>query len=306
MLGYSNVPVVSLTLGGDMGNQQPGFKFNWAKMAPIALRAIIYSDCIAKMYNAAVVRENTDGESKRLRDKYLKLGAQLIDQHKTKDMFSLLPKATQDFQDICKDMECPKVGVVGEIFLKFNPFAHRNIMTWLNEHGIEVVSPSLTDFFMQKFVNQKEYAENLIRRKNVMAKMISKSVYKLINKQINKANSICSQFKYFLPFGDIFDEAEHAKKFITLSAQFGEGWLLPAEIVSYAQNGIKDVVSLQPFGCIANHIVARGIEKRIKTLIPDINILFLDFDSGVSDVNVTNRLLLFIDRLKNPSNTEQK
>ena len=73
--------------------------------------------------------------------------------------------------------------------------------------------------------------------------------------------------------------------------------MLPAEIISYAESGVKSVISLQPFGCIANHIVSKGIEKRLKTLYPDLNLLSLDFDSGVSDVNIKNRLLLFIDKL---------
>jgi len=79
---------------------------------------------------------------------------------------------------------------------------------------------------------------------------------------------------------------------ISMAAQFGEGWLLPAEIVSFAKEGIYNVISLQPFGCIANHIISKGIEKRIKDLYPEMNLLSLDFDSGVSDVNVMNRLLL--------------
>lgn len=93
-------------------------------------------------------------------------------------------------------------------------------------------------------------------------------------------------------------KAELAKNVISLNAQFGEGWLLPAEIISYAESGVKSVISLQPFGCIANHIVSKGVEKRIKRLYPAINLLSLDFDSGVSDVNIKNRLLLFIDKLK--------
>ena len=120
-----------------------------------------------------------------------------------------------------------------------------------------------------------------------------------VKKQIDKINETASKFRYFAPFNDIFEEAEGAKSVISLNAQFGEGWLLPAEIVSYARQGVNNVVSLQPFGCIANHIVSRGVEKRIKSFYPDINLLSLDFDSGVSDVNITNRMLLFIDNLKN-------
>ena len=95
-----------------------------------------------------------------------------------------------------------------------------------------------------------------------------------------------------------FETANNGKEVISLSAQFGEGWLLPGEIVSFAKHGINNVISLQPFGCIANHIISKGIEKKIKTLYPQMNLLSLDFDSGVSDVNITNRLHLMIDNIK--------
>jgi predicted nucleotide-binding protein (sugar kinase/HSP70/actin superfamily) len=119
-----------------------------------------------------------------------------------------------------------------------------------------------------------------------------------VKHQINKINAIGSKFKYFIPFGDIFEEAEHARSIITLDAQFGEGWLLPAEAVSYHNMGINHVLSLQPFGCIANHIISKGMEKKLKDVFPDMFMLPVDFDSGVSDVNITNRMLLFIDNLK--------
>ena len=131
-----------------------------------------------------------------------------------------------------------------------------------------------------------------------MASFIYGMVYKRIMKYVARVNKAAAAFRYFTPFNDIFKEADEARKVITLSAQFGEGWLLPAEIMSCARQGVSNVVSLQPFGCIANHIVSKGIEKRIKRFFPDMNILSLDFDSGVSDVNITNRLLLFIDNLK--------
>ena len=97
----------------------------------------------------------------------------------------------------------------------------------------------------------------------------------------------------------IFEKAEKAKQVISLGTQFGEGWLISGEILSFASQGVNHVISLQPFGCIANHIVEKGIEKRIKSLCPQMNILSLDFDSSVSDVNITNRLLLFIDNINN-------
>lgn len=112
-------------------------------------------------------------------------------------------------------------------------------------------------------------------------------------------NEIGKSFDYFAPFESIYEKAEKAKQVITLSTQFGEGWLISGEILSFASQNVNHVISLQPFGCIANHIVQKGVEKRIKSLYPQMNILSLDFDSSVSDVNISNRLLLFIDNISN-------
>lgn len=295
--GYPSTPVISLTFGRSMENGQPGFKMNWMKILPVALRSILFSDCIAKFYYAAAVREKEPGQAKQLREKYLKQAESLILASRSKELWRLMSQAAAEFNAISRDMDCPKVGVVGEIFLKFNPFAQKDIIEWLTEQGIEVVPSVLADFFMQNFVNRQVRVESHIQ-KGTLPAFVYKSAYLLIKKQIEKANRIGKKFRYFVPFKDIFEEAEEAQKVISLNAQFGEGWLLPAEIMSYARQGINNVVSLQPFGCIANHIVSKGIEKRIKQFYPELHILSLDFDSGVSDVNVTNRLLLFIDHLK--------
>ena len=122
--------------------------------------------------------------------------------------------------------------------------------------------------------------------------------YALVHRRMEKYNRVASAFPLFTPFPDIFELAQAGREVIPLYAQFGEGWLLPAEVVSMARRGITHVVSLQPFGCIANHIVSKGVEKKIKELYPQMNLLSLDFDSGVSDVNVTNRMLLFINGIE--------
>lgn len=294
--GYSDVPVVSLTLGGKIENNQPGFKVNWLKMLPVALRAVLYADCISKFYHASVVREKEPGAAKRLSDLYLKTGCGLIENGRSKDLFSYLSLAAKEFNQICKTEEHPKIGVVGEIYLKFNSFAQKNIVDWLIAQKIEVVPPVLTDFFMQSFVNRKIKVKSHLARRNLLDFMMG-GIYKMVRQQIKKVNETASGFRFFLPFNDIFREAADAENILTLNAQFGEGWLLPAEVASYARQGVNHVISLQPFGCIANHIVSKGIEKRIKDLYPDMNLLSLDFDSGVSDVNIKNRLLLFIDKL---------
>ena len=296
--GYPEVPVISLAMGNSMINEQNGFKINWLKIIPAALASVLYSDCISKFYHAAVVRENEPGAAKKLREYYLEAVQPLILKNNPSGIYDMIGTAARDFNTILNGTgELPRVGIVGEIYLKFNTFAHKRISDWLINEGIEVVSPTLSAFFFQSFVNSKVRKETYLEKKGVPS-FIMDWVYSLLMKRVHKVNRIASEFRHFTPFTDIFDEAEHGKEVITLSAQFGEGWLLPAEIVSFAKSGVNNVISLQPFGCIANHIVSKGVEKRIKTRYPQMNLLSLDFDSGVSDVNVINRLHLITHNLK--------
>ena len=295
--GFTDTPVISVAFGSGLKNDQPGFKINWFKAIPVIVYTLLYSDCISKMYYAAAAREKSRGETMRLKEKYLQKGESALKSGKWKVLLKSVSEAAQEFDAICIEKECHKVGVVGEIYLKFNPFAHRNVVDWLMEQGVEIAPPILTDFFTQFFVNSRtnKYA---LTEKNIIPDFVYNALYGLLKKIICKFEGAAAGFRYFTPFNDIFEESEEASEIINLSTQFGEGWLLPGEIVAYHRNGVKNVISLQPFGCIANHIVERGIENRLKKHLPQLNLLSLDFDSGVSDVNVTNRLLLFMDNLK--------
>ena len=299
--GYFNTPVISFSVDNDLDNNQPAFKINWLKLLKIAIPAILYSDCISKFYYASVVRENEKGIAKMLRDKYLELGDTLIRNRQSDKLYQHLDIAAKDFDSICQDKDTNKVGVVGEIYLKHNSFAQRNILEWLIEQDIEVVPPLIMGFFIQFFVNRKVNQKTYLEKSEI-SDVIVDMFYKVIKRHINKVNKIASKFRYYIPFNDIFEEAEEAANVITLNAQFGEGWLLPAEIISYINCGANNIVSLQPFGCIANHIISKGIEKKLKDLYPAINLLSLDFDSGVSDVNIKNRLLLFVEKINKASN----
>lgn len=295
--GYTDTPVISVSFGSGIENEQPGFKISIRKMLPIAVATILYSDTIARFYYASVCREEKPGTADRLRDMYINHGIDAVKRNNPEELYEYLNAAVTDFNNICQQKECPKVGIVGEIFLKFHPFAQKNVTRWLVGQGAEVIYPSLTDFFMQSFVNIKIKKYNHIGKRYVPDFIIN-FFYKKVQRQIKRVNDIGSKFQYFQPFDDIFEKAKAAQDIISLSTQFGEGWLLPGEIASMARQGVKHVVSLQPFGCIANHIVEKGMEKRIKSIYPDLNILSLDFDSSVSEVNITNRLLLFINDIK--------
>ena len=208
-----------------------------------------------------------------------------------------MAEAALRFNEVCLDKDVPKVGVVGEIFLEFNPFAQKNVTDWLINKNLEVVPPLITDFFTQSFVNLRTKERSYLERKRIPAWLVD-VLYRMVSKKITRFNEACSGFRYFMPFDDIREKAERASGLITLNAQFGEGWLISGEMATYAAHGINHVVSLQPFGCIANHIIEKGIEKKIKSMFPSMNILSLDFDSSVSDVNIVNRLLLFIDNIR--------
>ena len=299
--GYADVPVISVSVGSGIENVQPGFRVNWAKILIPAFYAVLYSDCIAKFYYPSAVRETVPGAATRLKDRYLDKAAAVIREGKdiAGRLLDLLGKAAGDFDEICSERETAKVGVVGEIYLKFNPFAHRNVTGWLMDRGIEIVPPVLTDFFLQYFVNRRTKKQSGLDRSRV-PEFVFDGFYSFLMKKVREVDHIASVFRYYRPFGDIFEEAGYGRELISLNAIFGEGWLLPAEIASYCRHGVNNVISLQPFGCIANHIVERGIENKIKKTYHDINLLSIDFDSGVSDVNIVNRLLLFLDNIRMP------
>ena len=297
--GYADVPVLSLTFGGGLQNEQPGFRMNWAKLLPIVLNSFLYSDCIAKLYYAAAAREREPGAAARLRDMYLNAAQRIVESNSPDELLSLFHLAVRDFNAIVRpdNVPVPQVGIVGEIFLKFHPFAQKNISQWLVDHRIEVIPPLLTEFFVQGFVNFVVKQDSGLRRK-VVPNAVVRWLYGRVWRRMKHYNRAGMAFRYFSPFKNVFEEAAEAAKVVTLNAQFGEGWVLPGEILSMYRQGVTHVISLQPFGCIANHIVSKGIERRIKRLCPDLHLLSLDFDSGVSDVNVMNRLLLFVDSLK--------
>lgn len=295
--GFGHVPVVTLGLGRKAVNEQEGFELKWGKILSVALNALLYTDTISKFYHASVVREREPGAAARLRDQYLAMAEKPILDNTPSLLVEYAARAARDFNGICLDKTCPRVGVVGEIFLKFNSFAHQHVVRVLTEQGIEVAPPLLLPFFMQGFVN-RDNKESMYLSKQHIPHFLSRMAYRLIDKRIAQFNRTGSEFRYFVPFSDIYEEAANTRGVVSGAAQFGEGWLLPAEIIEFTKQGIHNVISLQPFGCIANHIVSKGIEKRLRMLYPELNLLSLDFDSGVSSVNVTNRLLLFTQHLR--------
>lgn len=296
--GFDSVPVVSVSFGSGLLNEQPGFKLKWEKSAIPALYALLFVDSLLKLYYPAVVRETTVGEAKRIKDLYIGKAISLIKNRKHKDLISLLSKASDDFLSIIDSkIKAPIIGVVGEIYVKYNSFSHKNILNWLIEQGVEIVPASLYNFFICEFVNLQIKKELHIKKVKIPL-LFSNYLFKKITQIAQKFDQAAQKFPFYRPFADLEKDAENASKIINLAAQFGEGWLIPGEIAAFAENNIHNAISLQPFGCIANHVISKGIEKRIKKNYPKMNLLFLDFDGGTSEANVMNRLHFMIDNAK--------
>lgn len=291
--GFSNVPVISVSMSSAVRALQPGFALDYKRIVPIAFYAMLFGDAISKLYNSTIVRTQQQEQTRRLKDEYLNKAKQIVLQRDRKAMQQLLKTAVADFTKLLpkEHIDCPKVGIVGEIFLKFHPYANQNIENWLIKNGIEVLPPSLTPFMTQYFVNRDAKLGYRVETSSI-PKPLMRFVYRIVKKEIEKYNEIMSQFEYFTPFDDVYELSSHISGILPLISQFGEGWALPAEIVSLHKHGADGVISLQPFGCIANHIISKGVENKLKSICPNLALLSLDFDSGVSEVNVENRLMM--------------
>lgn len=292
--GITNVPVISTAFSGGLFNEQPGFKLNLRKLVMPAFNGILFGDAISNMYYSVAPRELKPGSAKQLRDHYISLATQNFETQAKPDLKKLLKEAVDAFNKVpCSDRKLPVIGVVGEIFLKYNPFSHMDVVEWLIKQGVEVRVPALLDFFTQYFVNAKAHRKANLKRFNW--KMALNGLFEgVANYHIRRYDNILRDFRFYHEGDSIHAKAEEASKIIRLTNQYGEGWLIAGEVAAFAKERVNHVISLQPFGCIANHVISKGIEKRIKSHYPQMNLLFLDFDSNTSEVNVLNRLYFII------------
>jgi predicted CoA-substrate-specific enzyme activase len=295
--GFDHVPVISVTSSAGL-THQPGFDINWFKMLKLLFVTTMYADCIAKMYYATAVRETDKGNAKHLQKYYVAAAHPCILAKDYDRFFSLLDAAVSDFNQVrIHDRVAGRIGIVGEIYIKYNAFGNQFLADFLMENQVEPVIPPILDFFIQDFVNYRENIRAHIRHWK-MSDLLGRFIESFLKTFHRKMLQRFERFRFYTPFHDIRRLADQAGRILSLVNQFGEGWLIPGEIACLAEEGIQDVISVQPFGCIANHIVSKGVEKRIKTLYPDMNLLYLDFDAGTSEVNVRNRLHFMVEAAK--------
>ena len=293
--GFTNIPVVIISAGEAYQNEQEAFKLPLLKYMNITFHAILYGDALQQMYNSTVIREKKKGEAKLLFDFYVERGIEAIRKNNHKLLLQLLEQAVADFNQLpVFAKEFTRIGLVGEIYVKYNSYGQSYTTDWLRGKGVEVVTPPIIDFFMQYFVNTKVNDRNGVTKNSRLIKMLNPVFWKYINNRMSKVEAIVKKYRFHIPSESIYIKAGYASEVLDLSNQFGEGWMIAAEVACYSHNGINKVVCIQPFGCIANHIVAKGIEKRLKKIYPDVSLLYLDIDGGMAEVNLQNRLHFLI------------
>ena len=189
-------------------------------------------------------------------------------------------------------MKKPRVGIVGEILVKFLPAANNHLVDLLENEGAEAVVPDLLDFLLYCFYNQNFKVSNLGMKKSKA--LLGNLGIRALEWLRMPATKAFRESRHFNPPAKIEDLAEMASKIVSLGNQTGEGWFLTGEMLELIQNGAGNIVCTQPFACLPNHVVGKGVIKELRRLYPHSNIVAIDFDPGASEVNQLNRIKLML------------
>jgi predicted nucleotide-binding protein (sugar kinase/HSP70/actin superfamily) len=190
------------------------------------------------------------------------------------------------------DIRKPKVGIVGEILVKFLPAANNHLVDLLEAEGAEAVCPDLIDFMMYCFYNQIYKADQLGMSQK--AKKLCKLGIWAIERFRGSANKAFEKSEHFTPSTSIYKIVEYAKTIVSIGNQTGEGWFLTGEMLELIHSGTNNIVCAQPFGCLPNHVVGKGVIKELRHQYPLSNIVAIDYDPGASEVNQLNRIKLML------------
>ena len=289
---YPQVPVVSLNFSGL--EKDSAFRITPGNFIKL-LYAVLYGDLLMTCYNKCRAYEVNKGESKKMLDKWQnRLGN--IFRRKSR----MYLKTKRVYTDILNDFASIKlsgekkirVGIVGEIYVKYSPLANNHLEDFLISEGCEPVVPSLLEFVMYCAAGTFNDAE-IYDNKNKMSR-IYKLGYKLIYSKQKELIKIMKEQGSFEPLHDFEYLRKLADKYINQGVVMGEGWLIPAEMAALAKSGVDNIICTQPFGCLPNHIVAKGMSRAIKQDNPNANIVAIDYDPGATRVNQENRIKLML------------
>ena len=291
--GYPNVPVISINLSGLESN--PGFTFT-PKLIQHGLYALEFGDIFLRCLYATRPYEAVPGSANELHEKWKEKIIAFITQDKIlshKKYKQMCREIIRDFDNLPRlDIKKPRVGIVGEILVKFHPAANNYLADLLESEGAEAVVPDLTDFLLYCFYNTGFKADNLGFSQK--SKRIGRLGIKFFEWLRSAAVDEFKKSKHFTPPAHIEDLAKYARDIVSEGNQTGEGWFLTGEMLELIHTGTPNIVCTQPFACLPNHVVGKGVIKELRHRYPDSNIVAIDYDPGASEVNQLNRIKLML------------
>ncbi len=292
--GYEQVPVISLNLSGLEAN--PGFKLTVPLIVDL-IKSCILGDLLMLCFNRIQPYEVNEGETRRVyRDWLAKIYTDIIrgDRESLK-LNNTVDKIIEAFDKIpIYDTNKPKVGVVGEILVKFHPDANNNVTQVIVDEGGEAVVPGLLDFMLYCFYNTKFKHKNLgAKASSMVFSNVGIWALETMRSHMAKAMLKNKKFAYLAP-KPIKSVAKGAEDVLQLGHCCGEGWFLTGEMVELIESGVQNIVCVQPFACLPNHVTGKGMIKELRRQHPDANIVPIDYDPGTSEVNQLNRIKLMM------------
>ena len=300
--GFEYVPVISLNFSGL--EKSSGFKLNLRLLTKFVF-AIVYGDFLTWIYNQCLPYELEPGASRAVVEKWQ---AKLVAQMKGPGFVRLGKNYAGILEDFAKvrldrSQKKVKVGIVGEIYLKYSPLGNNNLEEYLVEQGAEVVNSGLLEFCL--YCAYCIVFDKKLYGKGGLPHLGSLAAVKYMLKKQRQMIRMIKKHGMFTPPADFGKVITMSEGFIDHGVKMGEGWLLTAEMLELIHSGVNNIVSAQPFGCLPNHIVAKGMIRRIKDKHPDSNIVAIDYDPGASRINQENRLRLMLSTAKAAGNAMQ-
>ena len=290
--GFPNVPVISFNVVGM--EKMPGFKITLPLIERL-LKMCVYADLLQKLVTKNRAYEINKGESNQLFNTWMDKCKKLIEKSSMKQFKQSIYDIVDDFEKIELDtsIQKPKVGIVGEVLIKYHPFGNNFIVDKLEKDGAEVILPDFMGFI--KFICTHKITFNQLIKTGNFKASIFKTVIKLIDIiEKDEIEALKNSKKGYLLPCNIWELEDKVKDILSIGNQTGEGWFLTAEMIEYIEHDIPNIVCVQPFACLPNHVVGKGVIKTIRSKFPDANIAPIDYDPGASETNQTNRLKLFI------------
>ena len=290
--GHPEIPVISLNVSGL--EKQPGFQITLPLLTK-GMYGVVFGDIFMRCLYRMRPYEAVPGSANAMHEKWKKKCIEFLClKNPTYFGFTkLCREIIADFDNLpILDIQKPRVGIVGEILVKFMPAANNYLVELLESEGAEAVVPDLLDFLFYCFYNSNFKAKELGMSKRTA--FLCNSGIKFLEFIRSTSRKAFAESRHFSTPADIRELAEYAKPIVSLGNQTGEGWFLTGEMMELIHEGVNNIVCTQPFGCLPNHVVGKGVIKEIRRQYPLANIVAIDYDPGASEVNQLNRIKLML------------